>query len=94
MMFQLLGDWPVNGGAMVVPIGTVLEWDPDPEAARLAGLPTAPKWRGEVLPLPMPPNAKCLDQEAYDAMVRWYAPHSDQLIRTFHYSPNVKPKGA
>ncbi|TFV74111.1 hypothetical protein E4K64_19150 [Bradyrhizobium frederickii] len=28
MMFQLLGDWPVNGGAMLVPNGTVIDGTP------------------------------------------------------------------
>ena len=94
MMFQLLGDWPVNGGAMLVPAGTVIEWEADAERARLAELPSTPQWRGQTLPLPMPLNARCLDQEAFDAMVGWYEPQSDQLVRLLQYSPNVKPKGA
>lgn len=36
MKFVLMGDWPCNGGALTVPAGTVIEWDPDPERARLA----------------------------------------------------------
>ncbi|MBR0705393.1 hypothetical protein [Bradyrhizobium liaoningense] len=151
MMFQLLGDWPVQGGAVVVPAdavidgtpavasggadyaandsvtltngvvlivaaifkGAVSEWrvsDPGqmigrPAAAgpvaqiKTSGAGTGataifPNWNGVPLPMPMPLNAKCLDQEAFDAMVRWYEPQSDQLLRLFHYSPNVNPKGA
>jgi len=93
MKFVLLGDWPCNGGALCVPAGTVIEWDPDPEAARLARIGTYPQWRGVRLPLPMPINAKAMDQAAYDAMVGWYTPISDQLIRTIQYGPNVNAKG-
>ena len=93
MKFQLLGDWPVSGGAMVVPAGTTIEYDPDPEAARLAGIGTAPMYLGTVLPLPMPLNAKAMDQAAFDQMVAWYEPISDQLIRTLQYDrSNVKPQ--
>lgn len=151
MMFQLLGDWPVQGGAVVVPVGAVIDgtpavaaggagyavndsvtltngvvlivaaafkgavtaWkviDPGQMIARPASAPPVaqakttgagagataifPQWNGAPLPMPMPLNAKCLDQEAYDAMVRWYEPESDQLVRVLHFSPNVKPKGA
>lgn len=80
MKFQLLGDWPVAGGSVLIPAGTELDGN-------------NPQWRGIRLPMPMPLNAKCLDQEAYDAMVRWYEPQSDQLARLIHYSPNVKPRG-
>src|SRR5207248_8199942 len=63
ILFQLLGDWPVNGGAMVVPVGTILEWEADAESARLAGVPTTPQWRGQALPLPMPLNARARSEE-------------------------------
>ncbi len=79
MKFQLMGDWPVSGGSVCVPAGTEIDGND-------------PLWRGMALPLPMPLNARALDQEAYDAMVAWYEPISDQLIRTVHYGPNVQPK--
>ncbi|MGY4227605.1 hypothetical protein ACVMIH_004966 [Bradyrhizobium sp. USDA 4503] len=92
MRFMLLGDWPCNGGSLLVPAGTVIEWIDDPEAARIAGVPTYPQWQGTRLPLPMPLNAKAMDQAAYDQMVRWIEPQSDQLLRTIQYGPNVQPK--
>jgi hypothetical protein len=93
MRFVLTGDWPCQGGALCVPAGTVIEWDPGPGAARLAGIGTYPQWQGAQLPLPMPLNAKCLDQEAYDQMSDWYASIDEALLRHIHYGPNVKPKG-
>ncbi|MHC2466703.1 hypothetical protein [Bradyrhizobium embrapense] len=92
MKFMLLGDWPTAGGSLTVPASTVIEYDPDPEAARLAGIPTAPMYLGTVLPTPLPLNARCEDQSAYDQMVRWIEPQSDQLMRTIHYAPSVLPK--
>jgi hypothetical protein len=89
MRFVLMGDWPCHGGALCVPAGTTIEWDPDAGAAPRAG----PQWQGAQLPLPMPLNAKCLDQEAYDQMAAWYAPIDEALLRHIHYGPNVKPKG-
>jgi len=89
-----MGDWPCAGGALLVPAGTTIEWDPDPERARVASIGTYPHWRGVRLPLPMPLNAKCMDQAAYDAMLGWHEPHNDQIARLLHYTPNVKPKGA
>ncbi|UGY27310.1 hypothetical protein HU675_0011420 [Bradyrhizobium septentrionale] len=90
MKFILLGDWPCNGGALLVPADTVIEWDSDPERARIAGVPTEPQWNGTRLPLPMPINAKCMDQAAYDQMVAWY---SGELVRRLQYDlTNVKPQ--
>ena len=92
MKFLLLGDWPCCGGALCVPAGTVIEWQADGERARIAGVPTEPQWQGTRLPLPLPLNAKALDQAAYDAMVQWYEPQSDQLSRLLQYGPGVQPK--
>lgn len=152
MKFQLLGDWPIAGGSVVVPVGTVIdgtpavaaggadyaindlvtltngvalivaaifkgavsEWrvsNPGQMIGRAAvanpvvqvstsgvgagATAIFPNWHGVPLPAPMPLNAKCLDQEAYDAMVRWYTPILvDGFLHLLHYSPNVKPKGA
>ena len=57
--YQLTGAWPIEGGAKLVPVGTVLdteEWT----------------WNGVALPWPPPVNALALDQEAYDALLRHY----------------------
>ena len=62
MKFQLLGDWPCQGGALFVPAGTVIDGND-------------PKWLGAALPKPMPMNAKALDQDAYDALCLWYQHH-------------------
>jgi hypothetical protein len=53
--------WPLDGGAMTLPAGTLIDTD-------------APEWQwlADVVP---PPNAQCLDQECYDLMVRYYPPN-------------------
>lgn len=81
MRFQMLTDWPVNGGALIVPAGTTLE-------ANLAN----PDFRlnGVKLPEQMPLTAIALDQDAYDAMCRW---HGGQEHR-FHYGPGIVPQRA
>jgi hypothetical protein len=48
----------------------------------------APEWRG----IPMPLNAKCLDQEAYDAMVAWHSPTNDQFLHLLHHASGVQPR--
>lgn len=80
MRFQMLTDWPVNGGALIVPAGTTLE-------ANLAN----PDFRlnGVKLPETLPLTAIALDQDAYDAMCSWYSPH--EWYR-FRYGPGVTPK--
>jgi hypothetical protein len=78
MKFQLLGDWPATGN-LCVPAGTEIDGHD-------------PKWCGVPLPLPMPLNAKAMDQEAYDALVDWYYPTNDQVLRLLHYAPGVQPK--
>jgi len=60
MIFQLGGDWPC--GQHCVPAGTFLDGND-------------PRWLGISLPLPMPMNAIALDQEAADALARWYPDH-------------------
>ena len=59
MKFQLMGDWPCRGGAMLVPTGTVLDFDNW-------------KWCGMPLPWPVPPNVIALDQAAYDELLSRY----------------------
>jgi hypothetical protein len=94
MKYRLLGDWPVDGGAMIVPEGTLIEWEADAEAARLAGLPNAPLWLGQTLPLPMPANAMAMDQQSYDAQVAAYARAGsiELLISQLRPGPGVTPK--
>ena len=96
MKFQLLGDWPIKGGAMVIPVGSTIEYVAGAPSATVVTEPWAvgAQFNGTPVPIPLPLNAKCLDQEAYGAMVRWYEPQSDQLLRVLQYSPDVKPKGA
>jgi hypothetical protein len=79
MKFQLLGDWPV--GQFCIPAETIIDG-------------ANPLWNNIPLPLPMPLNARCLDQEAYDAMVAWYSPQSDQFLHLLHFASGIKPKGA
>jgi hypothetical protein len=56
MKFQLVNHgWPINGGAMLIPTGTMLD-----------GLDW--KWQGVALPMPPPVNAAAMDQEAYDEL--------------------------
>jgi hypothetical protein len=62
------GGWPVNGGATLIPAGTMVEGEP-------------PTWNGMTLPLPMPIDATPLDAEAAEAMLRWYEPeHWHRLL--------------
>ncbi len=78
MMFQLLGPWAA--GQLFVPAGTIIDGND-------------PMWNGNPLPLPMPLNAKALDQDAYDAMVAWYTPHLiDNFLHLLHYARGIQPK--
>ena len=94
MRFLLLGDWPINGGALVVPVGTFLEYIEGAPSATIVAQPwgVGAQFNGMAVPIPLPINARCEDQAAYDQMVTWYTPISDQLLRTIHYGPNVQPK--
>jgi len=59
MRFQLGEGWPIRGGSMVVPASTILdrkEWS----------------FNGIALPWPPPLNVICLDQEAFDEMLKAY----------------------
>jgi hypothetical protein len=76
MMFQLTRDWPTRGGALTVPAGTFIDGN-------------NPQWRGTPLPSQMPIDAKALDQDAYNALLRWYSGLSYRLI----YGPDVQPVG-
>ena len=88
MKFILLADWPVRGGALLVPSGTVIEWTADADAARIAGVPNAPEYLGVPLPLPMPMNAKALDQQSANTLADWYPRH----LHLLHAANGIKPK--
>jgi hypothetical protein len=60
MRFELLEPWPV--GQFLVPAGTIIDGK-------------APQWRGMALPLPMPMDAKALDQDAADHLSMAYPFH-------------------
>ncbi len=67
MKFQLLGAWPVNGGAVLVPAGTILDradWT----------------WLGIRLPWPPPINAMALNQEAYDQLLQHHRHEAHRLM--------------
>ncbi|MCA1513640.1 hypothetical protein [Bradyrhizobium sp. NBAIM01] len=94
MKFQLLGDFPCKGGAMVIPVGTMIEYAPGEAAARVVASPweAGGQFNGTPVPIPLPLNAKALDQAAYDQMVAWYTPISDQLLRQLQYTPGIQPR--
>jgi len=57
--YQLTGAWPIEGGAKLVPVGTILDtedWT----------------WNGATLPWLPPVNAMALDQESYDELAGHY----------------------
>jgi hypothetical protein len=59
---QLTGDWPVQGGAVVIPTGTFLsfkDW----------------RWNGQELPWPPPVTCVALDQQSYQELLKHYEPH-------------------
>jgi hypothetical protein len=69
--------WPV--GAHFIDVGTIIE-GPDFRNP-ITGLP---------LPIPLPINARALDQEAYDLMCEWVNPEWWHLLS---YDPHfVTPK--
>jgi hypothetical protein len=59
MRVQLTGPWPINGGAMVIPVSTILD-------------STDWTYNGIALPYPPPPNAAVLNQQSYDQMREFY----------------------
>jgi hypothetical protein len=59
MRFGLSGPWPVQGGAMLIPAGTILDRDDW-------------KFNGVALTWPPPMNAVAMDQDAYDALLKHY----------------------
>ena len=72
--YQLIGTgWPTNGGALVVPVGTILD---------------STKWTflGTPLPSALPLNAIPLDQDAFDEMLRQYPDQKERIITT---DPNI-----
>lgn len=77
MRWQLLGDWPVS--QFVIPSGTIIDLDVSKE------------WNGTIIPLPMPLNAKCLDQAAYEQMVAWYEPLTDDFLHLLQYARGIQP---
>lgn len=82
MRFSMTSDWPVNGGALIVPVGTVLE-------ANLANPDF--QYNGTKLPETMPLTAMALDQDAYDAMCDWYPQHQ---WHRFHVGEGVVARRA
>jgi hypothetical protein len=82
MKWQLLGPWPIGAGSEIVPAGTIIELRADGSA------PTSP--HGNRIPLPLPLNARCLDQAAYDQMIAWYTPLLDDFAHLIHYSPGIQ----
>jgi hypothetical protein len=65
MRWQLLGDWPLNGGLRLLPGGTIISNDGDPSALPLSAVP-----------VPLPINALSLDPAAAEAMCHWYSEES------------------
>lgn len=80
MRFSMTSDWPVSGGALIVPAGTVLE-------ANLAN-PNF-EYNGTKVPEPMPLSAMALDAQAYDKMCEWYP---EGMWHRFHVGVGVVPR--
>jgi hypothetical protein len=59
---QLTGDWPVQGGAVLIPAGTFLSF-------------SHWQWRGQELPWPPPVSCVALDQASHDELLKHYEPH-------------------
>jgi hypothetical protein len=76
-----MGPWP--HGAIAIPAGTEIIGVVGP-----AGEVTA-TWNAMPLRMPMPIDAKAMDQEAYDAMTRWY---SSDLWHRLLYSGDIIPR--
>jgi hypothetical protein len=78
--WQLLGDWP--HGSITIPAGT-----------EIIGVVTdgniSATYNHMPLRMPMPLEAKAMDQEAYDAMTRWY---SSDLWHRLLYSRDITPR--
>ena len=70
MKFRLLEPWPIKGGAMLVPPGTVLDTD---------------EWSFNGVPLPkaLPITAMPLDYQSHIEMRKW---HPEHLIQRPHGS--------
>jgi hypothetical protein len=79
--WQLLGDWP--HGAITIPAGTEILGEVGPNGAVTAS------YNHMALRPPMPLEAKAMDQEAYDAMTRWY---SSDLWHRFLHSGDITPR--
>ena len=76
MKWQLLGHWPV--GQWLVPAGTIITDDLHWGAT------------GIKFPVPLPINARALNQSAYDQLCKWYGPDQWHLLS---YDPHhVQPK--
>jgi hypothetical protein len=67
MKFQVHGHgWPVDGGRMLIPEGTIIDTTVNPHVAAIFA-------RNGAVP---PPNAVPMDQAALDAMQKVYPLHS------------------
>ena len=75
MRFMISGQgWPVQGGARLLPAGTIVSDDGDPSA-----IPTSE------LPMPMPMDCVAMDDEAAAQMRAWYPYHQYMLL----FGPDV-----
>ena len=71
-----VGGWPVNGGALLIPAGTLI----DTSTVEWAWLLDGPLAGGAP-----PPNAQALDQATYNAMVGAWGYHR------VAYGPGITP---
>jgi hypothetical protein len=86
MRWQLMGTgWPVNGGALVVPPGAIIEGRVDLIGNQI-GVAEA-TWDGHVVPMPPPLNAMALDNDGARLMIKSYPDHRYLL----HFGPGVEP---
>jgi hypothetical protein len=83
MRWAMTGDWPCNGGALIVPAGAVIEARTG--IVNNVIVAEGATWNGHLLPLPMPLNAQALDNEAARLMINWYPEHRHAL----HFGPEV-----
>jgi hypothetical protein len=80
--WQLMGDWP--HGSIAIPAGTTIDGTTGDDGKITATYNHMP------LTLPMPIDAKAMDDEAAALMKQWYTPEHHYRL---HYGPDVgKPQ--